>query len=147
MKARSKTERKKLIESRFWRENVWSRKRKVLMGAYGYGELADYLNRNQGTRKRAGTDLDRGTWHTQRNAASNNLGKQKQGDQPVKAICCKGGLGTAQRRRLGRDGGKEMQRTTKICSWDQSCTSYIQNCPRCYGCLKIGFLVVLLICR
>lgn len=77
-----------------------------MMGACRYRKLADCLNRVHGTRNRTGTDLDHETCHTRRTRARNNLGKQKQRDQPVKALCCKGGLGTAQPRRFGRNPGK-----------------------------------------
>jgi len=115
-----------------------------------YRELADYLNRERGSRNRAGSDLDRATCHTRRNRSRNNLEKQKQGDQPVKALCCNGGLGTAQPTRFGRDPGKggaeDYQDLTSAAEIKGRFTSYVQNCLRCYACLKIGFLFVLIIC-
>lgn len=102
------------------------------MGACRDKELADYLNRDHRARNRAGADLDHGTCCTRRNRTRNSWGKQEQGDQRVKALCCKGGLGTAQPRRFGRDLGKgdaeDYQDLTAAAEIKGSSTSYIQNC-------------------
>lgn len=101
------------------------------MGACRCRELADYLNRDHGSRNKAGTELYCGICHIRRNRARNNLGKQEQGDQPVKALCCKGGLGTAQPRRFGRDLGKgdaeDYQDLTSAAEIKGSCTPYTQT--------------------